>query len=224
MNESFIIKIRQYQLTLVVLGVGLISNTDVTVLIISLTASLVFDSFLVSKSDEKKLYSSIYDLDTIIPSSLKQSDAALLNIFASLIGAAVPIVVCSLGVKAETQQAAGMSALILSGSIASYCGFRSVRRATSTSDILVATRIVASHFFLFKKDNSILLQTISMSMRFSIGTLATSLFAYVAMNLNMDVEMYVILIVLTLSIFSQIGFCLLSQAIFVARWYGVRTR
>lgn len=213
--------LRQYLLTLVVLGVGLTFGLPHLIAIGGVVIAALLDFIVTGRSHELDLYRDRLDRQVPTTHQLSSRVAVRLQIAGAVSSASIPLIARALGTDATVQQFAGMMALLIGGSAASYCGPQIIPGSTnSPQEILERQESMPDVLFIVNLLPRRAARLTGALARIVLGVIFLLPFAALLNGLDTIVlNTPWVLITLGLAVFFQMGFVLLSQGLLSLRWW-----
>lgn len=217
-----IARLRQYLLTLVVLATGFVWGWPIVLTVVSGVAASLVDAFVTSRSTELTLYHKGLEFGSPTTRRLSLGKAIRLQILAAIASTMIALIPRVVGSEQLVQLSFGMASLIISGAAASYCGFRIVPGLSVAPKELLTNLDShgSSDLWPFDLLPGRVRRTSAALFRIAGGVIFLLPFALLLGAIEtLPLSTTAPFFVLGLAVFFQLGFLLLSQALFSLRWW-----
>ena len=213
--------VRRLLLTFVTIAFAYAWNTHPVVAAFAVATALLLDIFVVSRSKDLILYRRGLDFTAPAP-VMRFREAAYLHLAAAIFGPVLPLTGRILNVGTTTQQALNMAAIVVCGSVASYCGFLVqkgefaepqrllYRMRTYTGDFGLATDFLPSSPRAF----------LGSLLRFASGIFFMLFLCFMLAALPaLELDVKIVLLTIATAALFQAGFLFYFMALFGLRWW-----
>jgi len=216
---TFIVLARKYINSIIIPIVGAIAHIQYHIILSFFVLAVAIETFTILPNYSLLDFTNTQVHSRLVKPVISRSHAFFVQLITATICALFPILVSTMMVIETWRQASAMLALLISGIVGSYCGFRVVRADVSAERLLAAHDVMPDMFTVFQALGPLGTRISAAIMRLLFGIAFISLFTYCA-AIRFDREEYLIsvFIMLVLSCFCQIGFVLISQALFALHW------
>ena len=214
--------VRRHLMTILITGVCLFWDAPTTIFAPSIVIALLLDTFVIGKSVELDLYRNPLDFRAEARRQMSWGEALRLQVMAVLAGSTVVILAYAFSARQLGQQSAGMVAILLGLSAASFSGLQLVLlKSWTPHDLLkridMMPDVLAPLDALPNKARLIA----GALVRLALGIVAMLPFVAVAGLLHTEqFRAPMLWIIPSLFVFFQLGAFLLLQGLFLLRWRG----
>lgn len=214
--------IRIYLLTMAILSSTVVAGFSGFFIVLSVLVCLLLDTFVIRKSPELAWYRAGTPSGNTPLQQLSRGQAVRLHLTSLFLSASIPVLAQLISSDEAVHLLSAAIAMLIAGLAASYCGFRLVRPsefAREHVDRLDAMPDLLGVFELARPRPRRILFAMA---RIGLGLIALLPFTALLKVLSSEVVMLpLVLIVLVVDFFFQLGFVLLSLGIFSLRWLVV---
>lgn len=216
-----IIYARSYMLTIVIIALGIFIGYSASIIVYMAFACLLLDTLITKKSPELAWYRAGVPFENPALQQLSRGQAARLHLVALFLSVSIPVVTQLISPNETVRLLSGAIALLIAGLAASYCGFRLVRPSEFTRENVDQLDAMPDLLGVIELARPHARRVLFAMARIGIGLIALLPFAALLNGLSSEgMTLPLVLIVLVLAVFFQLGFALLTQALFSLRWLG----
>lgn len=219
---KLIMYIRLYMLTIIIVLLAAAIGQSAAFIVYTALACVLLDTFITKKSPELNWYGARVPSENLPRQQLSRDQAALLHLTALFLSASIPVITQLISPDDTVRLLSGAIALLIAGLAASYCGFRLVRATESTCENVNELDAMPDLFGVIELAGPRARRALGAMARIGLGLIALTPFPALLKVLSSEVmTIPLALIVLALAFFFQLGFVVLSQALFSLRCLGV---